>query len=122
MTNKYVPTGTPVTPYERELLTILMEEAAEVIVAASKLLRFGAGDKYPETGMENSDQLALEIGHFFCMADMALESDLISEAVVSEGSVNKRHKLKTYMTNDPPEPSGDREPVGSQDGLGNVGG
>lgn len=48
--SRYISKHPKPTPYERELLTILMEEAAEVIVMASKILRFGAGDGYPGSG------------------------------------------------------------------------
>lgn len=42
-------------------LSRLQEECAEVIQAVCKIQRFGIDNFHPETGVKNSDQLALEI-------------------------------------------------------------
>lgn len=46
----------------RELLIMLMEEAAEVQMAVSKLLRHGPGSTHPDGGPHNLDQLTEETG------------------------------------------------------------
>lgn len=50
------------TPAEIERLTILMEECAEVIQAAGKVLRHGWDGLYPGTDISNRDQLEIELG------------------------------------------------------------
>lgn len=45
-----------------ELLIMLMEEAAEVQMAASKLLRHGPASTHPDGGPHNLDQLIEETG------------------------------------------------------------
>jgi len=48
MTDKFITPCELPTEYEREVLTILMEECAEVIQRASKALRFGLDEVQPE--------------------------------------------------------------------------
>ena len=42
-------------------LVCLIEECSEVIQAATKTLRFGPSECYPETGVSNEDQLSAEL-------------------------------------------------------------
>lgn len=53
---------------KEEKLVILMEEASEVIKAASKCLRFGFDCRHPEYG-KNDLVLAAEIGDMLAMVD-----------------------------------------------------
>ena len=71
-----------------ELMTILMEECAEVTQAASKVIRLG--------DQENIKALEKEIGDLQCMLDMVHEEDLISWTAVEQYSECKRIKLHTY--------------------------
>jgi len=101
---KYVPNGKPLTDHEREVLTILAEEAAEVVQAVTKILRFGKeddrrGDR-PET---NTETLGLEIGDLSCMEQMAVDLGLIDESDVDKGIERKRDRLQTYMMTEPPK-------------------
>lgn len=52
------------TAHERELLTILSKEAAEVIVAASKLQRFGRENGYPGTSRTSGASCSQSLGAF----------------------------------------------------------
>lgn len=72
-----------------ELLTILMEECAEVIQAASKIIRFGETES-------NLKELEKELGDLQCMVDLVHEYDLISYTKLDEYAMNKREKLRTY--------------------------
>ena len=77
---------------ESEMLTILMEECAEVTIEASKLIRFGCGSK------ENLERLEKEVGDLMCMIDLLHAHDMISWTNVDEYSNAKYNKLKQYST------------------------
>ena len=62
MNSKFVsPTPMP-TAHEHELLTILMEECAEVIVRASRIKRFGVFEVRPGQPKHNAERLSNELG------------------------------------------------------------
>ena len=75
--------------YEKEMLTITMEECAEVIQACSKVIRFG------ETPT-NLTALEKEIGDLYCMIDLIHENDYISYTRIDDYVSAKREKLKVY--------------------------
>ena len=75
--------------YDNELMTILMEECAEVAVAASKIIRFGASP-------ENLERLEQELGDLYCMIDLVHANDMISFTKLDEYSNAKYEKLKKY--------------------------
>jgi len=100
-TARYVPNGTPLTPHEREILTILMEEACEVAIAASKLIRFGKENR-PDSGVSNCRELGLEIGDLQHMVARARVLDMVRDADIHEGQVRKRERLAKYLQTEPP--------------------
>ena len=87
--------GTPLTDQERELLTIMQEECAEVIQAASKLLRFGK--EYYDGYGDNQVVLGLEIGDTQHMFELLITSGLISIGVTEAGKERKAGRLKLFM-------------------------
>lgn len=106
-----------VTPAERpddhvhELLTILMEECAEVIQRASKAKRFGLAEVQPGQPYTNSYRLALEIGDIFAVVDALEKRDAVVYAVITEGTRIKCQKLKQFMQSEIPH---DRHPDGRE--------
>jgi hypothetical protein len=92
----YKATGKPLDDHEREMVTILAEEAAEVIQSATKMLRFGKDDCYPGTTITNSRQLGLELGDLLYMAHVIRGLDLTQEADVDDGVERKRIRLAKY--------------------------
>lgn len=74
--------------YEQELLTVLMEEAAEVIQEASKCIRFGVED--------NMAHLEKEIGDLMCLIELLHQHDHISFTRLERFVEEKRTKLKKY--------------------------
>ena len=78
--------------YIEELMTILAEECAEVIVECSKIRRFGLD-------AENLERLSKEIGDLQCMVNMCHEADLISFTEIDAYMDAKREKLKTFSEN-----------------------
>lgn len=96
MVEKYFSKSPPLTPYEKEVLTILMEECAEVIQAASKMIRFGREER-PDNGVQNDQHLGIEIGELFEMINMTNMERLIFEGDISLGRARKRLGLAKYL-------------------------
>lgn len=69
-----------------ELLTIFMEECAEAIVEASKVMRFG----------NDTQTLESEVGDLFCMINLLHKYDLISWTNVEYCAEAKYEKLKQW--------------------------
>lgn len=83
--------------YERELLTILIEECSEVQKRATKFLRFGCDEIQPGQFDTNRKRLSMEIGDLFAVYDLCVEAKLISEFTAHEQVPIKRIKLAKYM-------------------------
>jgi NTP pyrophosphatase (non-canonical NTP hydrolase) len=72
-----------------ELLQLLQEECAEVIRAASKIIRFG------ETA-ENMEHLAEELGDLQAVTTLMHDHDMFSWTSVDAYGDKKMDKLKVY--------------------------
>lgn len=95
--DRYQPNGTPLTDREREVLVILMEECAEVIQAASKLIRFGKENRPDDLHLPNSEVLGIEIGDLRCMIDNVLIEGIVKEEHLTLGTKRKQSRLAQYM-------------------------
>ena len=73
-----------------EVLTILIEECAEVVKECAKVQRFGL---HPDKNM-----LELEIGDLMCMVEIAEEYGMIDLEQVKIAARGKREKLKQWST------------------------
>jgi NTP pyrophosphatase (non-canonical NTP hydrolase) len=80
--------------YEDELLTITMEECAEVIQACSKIIRFGPDSNFG--GMTALESLEKELGDLQCMIDLLHANDMVSFTRMDEYSQEKYEKLKKW--------------------------
>jgi hypothetical protein len=96
-TKRYVAMGPVCDEHEREVLVILMEECAEVIKVASKMLRFGKEDCEPGTNITNVTELGLEVGDLMTMVGMATNLKLMTRGDIAGGMIRKTEKLKKYM-------------------------
>jgi hypothetical protein len=99
---KFVTTADLPTPHQVELLTILIEEASEVIKGATKALRFGLMDVEPGQAMNNKLRLGLEVGDFYEMASRCTKAGIISAVDVGVGRKTKTEKLKIYLQTEGP--------------------
>ncbi len=105
MNQRYITPYPLPTPYERELLDILQEEAAEVILAISKIKRFGLGDGDPQRpGANNHRDLSREVGEFLAVRHLCIKAGLIRPDDENQGTINKFPKLAIYMQTEPPVP------------------
>ena len=71
---------------KHELLTIMMEECAEVIVECSKIIRFG----------NDGSSLAKELGDLQAMVELAQKADLVSYTDIEDQISHKMNKLRKY--------------------------
>jgi len=71
----------------QELLTILMEECAEVTVEASKIIRFEPS-RY--------DNLTSELGDLYCMIELLCEAGHTDWQQITMCAEAKREKLKKW--------------------------
>lgn len=83
-------------PKQKEALDILQEECAEVIVAISKISRFGLDNYKPNKPLTNRQHLAEELGDLQAMIDLMYELDIVYPAEVKQYAEAKREKLKKW--------------------------
>lgn len=98
---RYISRHKKPTLYERELLTIMQEECAEIIVQISKALRFGLRDGYPGGSETNRQAISREIGDFSAMVNLARTAKLIDDKALDGGYEAKLERLKQYMQTTP---------------------
>ena len=82
----------------KEVMDILQEECAEVIVAVSKISRFGIDNYKPGKPKTNREHLEEEIGDVLAMIDILHEMDQISYTNIEAARVAKIEKLKQWST------------------------
>ncbi len=81
----------------REILTILQEESAEVIVEVSKCFRFGPDQLMEKTNLTNIQRLEKELGDLCAMIDLLVDKDIgVTHAGISSAKAAKFEKLKQY--------------------------
>ena len=79
----------------REILTILMEECAEVIQECSKVQRFGI-DSIHKSGCTNWAALEKEVGDLLAMIEILVMEDRFNEAGFKRAKQDKYIKLRQY--------------------------
>lgn len=89
-----------VTNQEAELLTILMEECAEVIQACSKIQRFGweGATTADDSGNTNRDHLATELGDLAAVANKLGAEGRLSSPKIHAATEAKYEKMKKFTT------------------------
>jgi len=82
----------------KEVMDILQEECAEVIVAVSKISRFGLDNYKPGKAKTNRQHLEEELGDLYEMIVILQELDIVSWANIEKAANAKREKLKIWST------------------------
>ena len=72
-----------------ELFTILQEECGELIVAISKIKRFGVSE-------DNMERFEQEVADVICMLNIANEMGLVNLDNLEEKINSKENKLKKF--------------------------
>lgn len=107
MSEKFVTPEPLPTERQREILVILIEEAAEVQQRATKALRFGLQEVQPGQACTNVERLSLEVGDLLEMIFLAQDTGLLDSKAVRLGQIEKRRKLKIYMQSSDSDTGGD---------------
>jgi precorrin-6x reductase len=94
---KFVSPGTMPTAFEAELLTILIEECAEVQQRATKVLRFGIDEIQPGQFADNTQRLSYEVGDLLAVIDKCMDAKLINENIVAAQVPIKLQKMVKFM-------------------------
>lgn len=80
-----------------ELLGILQEESAEIIVSVSKTRRFGWDSCHPDKpNFSNKEHLEEEIGDLLCIVKLLSDKCIIDVNNVSRCAEYKLDKLRKY--------------------------
>ena len=90
----------PPTEREREALTILQEECAEVIKEVSKIMRFGWDSHHPDDPVTtNRRLLEVEVGQLQHMIDyLSTGINALRWTVMHEANGDKAKKLQRYSS------------------------
>lgn len=81
----------------KEILTILQEECAEVIVEVSKCFRFGPDQMMEGTQVTNIQRLEKEIGDLQAMIQLLVKQKVgVSQDGINTAKNKKFEKLKVY--------------------------
>jgi hypothetical protein len=79
-----------------EILTVMAEECAEIIVEIMKIKRFGLNTQVPDTKLTNLDKLMKELGDFMAMYELLHKQKLFKEEQINEYKQQKFEKLKKF--------------------------
>ena len=80
----------------QEILDILQEECAEVIVEVSKCRRFGLDSVHYKTGELHQDMLTQELGDVLAMMRLLVESGVVSMDALEAAGERKIEKLRKW--------------------------
>ena len=81
----------------REILIILQEECAEVIVEISKCFRFGPDQMMEGTDVTNIQRLEKELGDLQAMIQLLVKQKVgVSQDGINANKTKKFEKLKLY--------------------------
>ena len=88
----------PLSESQKETLVIFLEECAECIQEASKIIRFGLEE-------DNKDALEKELADLLCMVFLLSEQGIISpwSDNIDQQIMKKAEKLKRWSSNIPKE-------------------
>ena len=81
----------------KEILTILQEECAEVIVEVSKCFRFGPDQMMQGVNVSNIQRLEKELGDLLAMVELLVDKDIgVSTDGLEIARTAKFEKLKQW--------------------------
>ena len=81
----------------KEILTILQEECAEVIVEVSKCFRFGPDQMMEGVNVSNIQRLEKELGDLLAMVELLVDKDIgVSTDGLEIARTAKFEKLKQW--------------------------
>lgn len=78
-----------------EIMGILQEECGELIVAVSKVRRFGLDNSYKDGGTQRA-HLTQEAGDVMLMIDLLIANGVLTEDELNNAKLRKSEKLKIW--------------------------
>jgi NTP pyrophosphatase (non-canonical NTP hydrolase) len=90
-------------PAERERLTLLAEECAEVIQAVTKILRHGYSSHHPNGGADNRQNLEGELGDLRFATILMCEAKDIKKDEIHTNAHDKGERVRQYLHHQPQE-------------------
>jgi NTP pyrophosphatase (non-canonical NTP hydrolase) len=78
-----------------EILDILQEECGEVVVAISKVRRFGIDNSYKDGGTQR-EHLIQELGDVTLLIDLLMAYNVFTEQELHDAKIRKSIKLKQW--------------------------
>ena len=104
MGERFISPERPPEGLDRELLTIVMEECAEVIQQAptlqqraGKALRFGLSEVQTGQILTNAERLGEEVGDLLAVMSRLCERGVIDIDVVERATAGKHQKLDVFL-------------------------
>ena len=85
------------TPAEDERLTLLIEECAEVIQAATKIQRHGYAGAYPDSGETNRAALERELGDLTWAIQFMRAHGDVSGPCIAQAMNQKARRVAPYL-------------------------
>jgi NTP pyrophosphatase (non-canonical NTP hydrolase) len=82
----------------QEILDILQEECAEVIVEVSKCRRFGLNSVHYKTNIPHKEMLEQELGDVLAMIRLLIENGAVSIEALEAAGERKLEKLRKWST------------------------
>lgn len=95
--DRFISPEKPPEELERELLTVLSEECAEVSQRVCKALRFGMAEVQPGHPNSNADRIADELGDLLGVLDQLERLGSIDRRRVEAACETKLYKLRKYL-------------------------
>lgn len=84
-------------PALRERVSILCEEAGEVVSIIGKINRFGIESVNPTTGVSNRKLLEMELGHVLSAMDRMLRNGDLMSSSIHAAKEAKTEKIGLYL-------------------------
>lgn len=79
----------------QEIMDILQEECGELIVAISKVRRFGIDNSYKSGGTQR-EHLTQEAGDVMLMVKLLIDNGVFTDEELHDAMLRKEEKLKTW--------------------------
>jgi NTP pyrophosphatase (non-canonical NTP hydrolase) len=89
------------TPAEHERLSILFEEAGEVIQVVGKIMRHGFESCHPDGGPTNRELLEKELGDFKLAEIMMAHAGDVCKEEIGKACNQKNHRIGAYLHHQP---------------------
>jgi hypothetical protein len=85
------------TPKQMELLSMLAEEAGEIVQAAMKAQRHGLESQHPDGGPDNRIYISMECGDLIGVITACIKAGIIEKTAMTVSAQGKMERAKPYL-------------------------